>query len=226
MNWENSSASTALKRDFLKSFFAHDRRFFLTGGSALGLFYLDHRRSYDLDLFSGERMDWVEIDGTIRLCGEEIGAELDLLRDSPTFRRYRMRRLDETEIVDVVMGAGLQIDMDKPWIDGVRVDTMHEIFLNKITTLIGRSEIKDLVDLYFLEKAGFRVEDHFQEATMKDGGLDPAMISLLLNSLRVTEVPDYMIKPLTLKELKEFAEDLRQRMALMAFPGPDGSRAG
>ena len=50
MSWEDSKACTALKRDFLRSWFARERRYFLTGGSALGLFYLDHRRFYDLDL--------------------------------------------------------------------------------------------------------------------------------------------------------------------------------
>lgn len=52
MNWVESSACTPLKRDFLRTWFAQERRFFLTGGSALGLFYLDHRYSYDLDLFT------------------------------------------------------------------------------------------------------------------------------------------------------------------------------
>ena len=43
MNWEKSKALTPLKRDFLKAFFEREHRFFLTGGSALGIFYLQHR---------------------------------------------------------------------------------------------------------------------------------------------------------------------------------------
>ena len=54
MNWVDSKSCTPLKRDFLREWFAKEQRFFLTGGSALGLFYLDHRRSYDLDLFTTE----------------------------------------------------------------------------------------------------------------------------------------------------------------------------
>jgi hypothetical protein len=42
VNWEDSRAVTALKRDFLKAFFGRNDAFFLTGGSALGVFYLDH----------------------------------------------------------------------------------------------------------------------------------------------------------------------------------------
>ncbi len=218
MSWENSSAITPLKREFLKSFFAKEKRFFLTGGSALGLFYLQHRFSYDLDLFSSEHVEWIEIDGIMRLCTQDIGAELELLRDAPTFRRYRLTTADHSEIVDIVMDVSPQVDQDKPWVDNVQVDTLHEIMLNKITTLISRSELKDIVDLYFIEKEGFRIETYFEEAQQKDGGLDPSMISLLLDSVSVAELPDYMIKPLTLGELQTFVDDLKRRMALLAYP--------
>ncbi len=64
MNWENSKALTKLKKDFLKEFFSIEKRFFLTGGSALGIFYLDHRFSYDLDFFTCEKnINWKEIEG-------------------------------------------------------------------------------------------------------------------------------------------------------------------
>lgn len=218
MNWENSKAITPLKLDFLKAFFAKERRFFLTGGSALGLFYLQHRRSYDLDLFSREHVDWIELDGVMRLCTREIGADLELLRDTPTFRRYRLARADDAEIIDIVVDVSPQVDPEKQWIGDVQVDTLHEILLNKITTLISRCELKDIVDLYFLEKAGFKVEAYFEEAQQKDAGLDPAMISMLLDSVEVTELPDYMIEPLNIEELRVFVDDLKRRMVLMAYP--------
>jgi len=218
MNWEKSSAATPLKRDFLKAFFARENRFFLTGGSALGIFYLQHRYSYDLDLFSRERPDWLELDGVMRLCAEGIGATLELRRDSPTFRRYRLVRGNDSEIVDIVLDVSPQIVPDKPWVGGVRVDTLPEILVNKITTLISRCEMKDIVDLYFIEREGYRIEDYFEAARMKDGGLDPAMVSLLLDSLRIAELPAYLIKPLTLAELCAFVDDLKRRMALLAYP--------
>jgi len=218
MNWEKSKAITSLKHDFLEAFFFREKRFFLTGGSALGLFYLDHRYSYDLDLFTIETPEWPEIDGIFHLCAREINAQGEILKDSPTFRRYRLSRNAETEIVDFVLAIEKQIDENKQLFKNVRVDTLHEIFVNKITTLISRCEVKDLVDLYFLEQEGMRIEDHFAEARQKDGGLDPAMISSILKSLQITEMPDYLIKPLSLDELKSFVEALRIRMAVLAYP--------
>ncbi len=44
------------------------------------------------------------------------------------------------------------------------------------------------------------------------------MVSLLLDSLQITELPDYLIKPLSLAELCAFVDDLKRRMALMAYP--------
>ncbi len=218
MNWEKSKAITPLKRDFLKSFFTQEKRFFLTGGSALGLFYLQHRFSYDLGFFSEDHVTWREIDGVMNVCVSQIGATHELLRDSPTFRRYIVKRDADAEIIDIVVGVEAQVDPDKMWIGDIRVDTLHEIMLNKITTLISRCELKDIVDLFFLEKEGFRVEAYFEEAQQKDGGLDPSMISLLLNSLTVSELPDYLIKPLSLEELRAFIGNLKNRMALMAYP--------
>lgn len=219
MNWEKSSASTPLKRDFLNAFFEKEKRFFLTGGSALALFYLDHRKSYDLDLFSTESIEWMEIDGWVRLCASNISAQVQVVRDAPTFRRYKLDRKPDAEVVDIVLDVTPQVDAEKRNVGGIQVDTLHEIMVNKITTLIGRAEIKDIIDLLFLEKEGWRIEDYFEDAKLKDGGLDAGMIAMILNSLKVSELPDYMIKPLTLDELRTYISDLKTRFLILAHPG-------
>ena len=184
----------------------------------MGLFYLEHRYSYDLDLFTSEKPDWLEVDAVFHACTDEIGASSEIVRDSPTFRRYRLCRENESEIIDFVLAIDQQIDETKVFFDNIKVDSLHEIFVNKITTLISRCEIKDLVDLYFLEQEGMRIEEHFEEARQKDGGLDPAMISSILNSIQVTELPDYLIKPLSRDEFISFVDTLRKRMAILAYP--------
>jgi predicted nucleotidyltransferase component of viral defense system len=51
---ETPNVLTPLQRDFLSAFFARSiaEPFFLTGGTALAAFYLHHRYSEDLDLFT------------------------------------------------------------------------------------------------------------------------------------------------------------------------------
>jgi hypothetical protein len=111
-----------------------------------------------------------------------------------------------------------QIDIEKLNISGIRVDTIREIMVNKICTLISRCEIKDLLDLYFLGKHGLEISKHFKDARKKEGGLDSAMISYLLSSINIDKMPDYLLKPLDLIEFTEFVEELKTTLAKLAYP--------
>jgi hypothetical protein len=141
MSWVDSKSCTPLKRDFLREWFAQEQRFFLTGGSALGLFYLDHRRSYDLDLFTTETAEAKEVQNLILRVSEKIGAHCTAVRSAPDFHRFKLARGDDREIIDVVVDRAPQVDALKASVDGIRVDTLREILANKLTTLVSRSEV-------------------------------------------------------------------------------------
>lgn len=219
VNWEESRALTGLKRDFLEALFDRHQEFFLTGGSALGVFYLEHRISYDLDFFALEEVNWHVLENSVIAISGEIGATYRALTTSPGFRRFELAREPDREILDFVIERTPQVDAEKNTFGNIRVDTLREITVNKICTLIGRCELKDIIDLYFLEKGGHTLEDHFQAAQTKEGGLDPAMISYLLAEMSPEEVPEYVLAPLELPELNRFIVDLRKRMAERSFPG-------
>jgi len=223
MSWEDSNACTPLKRDFLRAWFAQERRFFLTGGSALGLFDLDHRRSYDLDLFTCEQVEGKEVQGLVQHTASRIGAECAALRTAPDFHRFRLTRGEEREVIDVVVDRSPQLDAVKREIAGIRVDTVREMIANKLTTLLSRTELKDVVDLYFLEQAGHDLLAAIPDARTKDGGWDPAVVSMLLSDLRVTETPAWMIKELAPADLVAFLNRLRLAIAAQALPGPSSS---
>jgi hypothetical protein len=78
-----------------------------------------------------------------------------------------------------------QLDTQKNLFGEIWVDTLREIVVNKVGTLIGRCEIKDLVDLYFLKAEGFDAIDLLPDAQRKEGGLEPAMLAYLLSELSV-----------------------------------------
>jgi len=222
MNWENSRASTPLKRDFLTAWFAEDDRFFLTGGSALGMFYLDHRRSYDLDLFTPiEDINTLSLGSQMIRIARLIGATCDVVQTTPDFLRFELRRGAEHELIDLVVDRVPQLDEEKRREGTVRVDTLREIIANKWAALLGRSELKDVVDLFFLERTGHDIFDGFEDARQKDAGLDPAILSHLLQAVRIREIPGYMIEPLSVEELQAFVDRLRQEMAERAFPRRD-----
>ncbi len=219
MNWEESKALTTLKRDFLKAFFERSQAFFLTGGSALGVFYLQHRLSYDLDFFTtDERIEWHLLDNDVRSISGAIGAECEAITAAPAFRRYALKRGAVREILDFVVEMSPQIDAEKERFGKVRVDTLREIAVNKICTLVGRCELKDLVDLFFLSKRGFLVREHLDEARRKEGGLDPAMLSFILARTTVDQVPDYVLEALDLDDLRNFVRNLQREFAELAYP--------
>lgn len=100
------------------------------------MFYLHHRRSYDLDLFTPEEVSPKEIQNLVLRVTQEIGAETEQLRTAPDFHRFLITRNDEREILDIVTDRAPQLDPDKKIIDGIRVDTAREMLANKLTTLL------------------------------------------------------------------------------------------
>jgi hypothetical protein len=218
VNWEESKALTPLKRAFLEAFFEQNQSFYLTGGSALGIFYLGHRLSYDLDLFTQDSVEWRLLRNEMMRIADGLGARLKSLTSSPEFHRFELVRGEEREIIDLAVEGVPQVDPEKQRFGRIRVDTLREIMTNKVCTLVERSEIKDLVDLYFLNKRGYRVADYLELARTKEGGLDPATISHLLSGVSLDEVPTYMLEPLNLADFRSFVEALRKEMADRAFP--------
>ncbi len=218
MNWEDSKACTPLKRDFLRAWFAQEQRFFLTGGSALGLFYLEHRRSYDLDLFSSEEVEGKEVQNLVQRVAGQIAAECRALRTAPDFHRFRLARGDERELIDLVVDRAPQLDARKASFGIIRVDTLREMIANKLTTLLSRTEVKDVVDLYFLEQAGHDLLAALPDAQTKDGGWEPAVVSMLLKGLQLTELPPWLLRELTVEDLRAFVERLRLGLAAKALP--------
>ena len=143
--WEESKSCTPLKRYFLRAWFNRHQRIFMTGGSALGIFYLDHRRSYDLDLFTDQELESKEVKNLVSQVASEIGAECEALRTAPDFHRFRVTREKEQKLVDVVVGRAPQLDSDKEVFDDIRVETLREIVANEMAALTSRAEVKDKI---------------------------------------------------------------------------------
>jgi len=223
MSWENSKALTPLKRDFLRQFFERNQSFFLTGGSALGIFYLQHRRSYDLDFFTldTEHVNWHVLQNQVLAVAEAVGARCQSLTASPEFHRFQLTRDSESEILDFVIERVPQLDSQKEVFGIIRVDTLREIAVNKLCTLIGRCELKDLIDLYFLQQHGVDVLALFPQAQQKENGVEPAILSHLLSEVRVEQIPEYVLEPLEPAQLDAFIRQLQRSMAERAFP-PSG----
>ena len=209
-----------LQRDLLDSFFRREPRFFLTGGAALAGYYLGHRRTEDLDLFTTfDALD--EGDATLREAARELGATIESVQTSPTFRRRLLRRQQESVIVDLVRDEAPQTDVPKRREGNVLLDSAEEILANKLCALLARSEVRDLVDVLFLERAGFRVEAALPLAARKDGSVTAAQLAWILSAMKVSD--DARIPGgVGAAALRGFAGSLERRLAALAHPTAGG----
>src|SRR5690606_40378288 len=92
-------------------------------------------------------------------------------------------------------------------VEGVTVDSLADLHANKLTCLLSRSEPRDLVDLYFLDREGFSPESALGPALSKDAGIDPGVLSFLLKSFPSSPLP-VMLRPLEAGELERFRAEL------------------
>lgn len=210
---------TPLQDRVLRAFFAVEGGFFLTGGAALVGFFLRHRQTDDLDLFTLDTAAFERGPHVMRGVAAQVGATLEVRQDAPGFRRYALTLDDDTLVVDLVHERVAQLRPDKPVVDGVRVDPPDEILANKLTAVVGRSEERDLVDIMMLERRGLRVEDALPAALAKDGGCTPATLAWLLSQL---DIPDAARLPggVPPAELRAYVAELVTRLRRAALPAP------
>jgi hypothetical protein len=211
-----ASRLTQLQADILEAFFRVEGRFYLTGGGALAGYHLRHRETHDLDLFTLEPL--IE-DGVraLRAAATAVGASWREVRTEPEFRRVLLTTDAESVVVDLVVEHAEQVRRDKPLHGMVRVDPVEEIFANKLCTLLGRSEIRDLVDLRALEALGLSLSDGLVAGQRKDGGLTPAQLAWVLSQITIGDearLPGGGAP----SELREYLRDLIDRLARLAHP--------
>ena len=93
----------------------------------------------------------------------------------------------------------------------------EEILANKLTALVGRQEERDLVDVFWLERAGYPLEPALRAALEKDGGCTPATLAWLLSELNI---PDdaRLSGDVSPAELRSYVAALVARLRRLAHP--------
>ena len=211
------SKLTALQVEVLRAFFERERGFFLTGGAALAGFYLGHRTTDDLDLFTPQAAAFERGRFVLGDVATAIGGELQIRQDAPGFSRLVLTRGGEGLVIDLVRDTTPQLHPDKLERDNIVVDPADEILANKLGALVGRAEERDLVDVMFLERAGYSVEAGLPAALAKDGGCTPATLAWLLSEITI---PDGIVLPAGVSpgELRAYVTELIARLLVFAVP--------
>ena len=198
---------TPLQRTVLDAVFAEDvlaKSFYLTGGTALAAFYLFHRYSDDLDLFTHDQpleVVWPMLQRLLPSLGLTVESR------TPQFIRWRHPEGLRVDLVhDVPFRVGIPVQHGT-WL----IDSLENITLNKVAAIQGRLDVKDYVDLYLLLK------DHpahiltwLAQAKQKDASIEPFVWSRLIGDVETFRILPRMIVPLRREELVAFYQHLRR----------------
>lgn len=164
--------------------------FYLTGGTALAAFYLHHRYSEDLDFFSENEFDILQVDVAFKAIRQELGiTKID-------FQQSYNRNLFFLHIGKEVIKAEFTY-FPFPRIEkgneeyGIQVDSLLDIATNKLFTIYQRSQARDYIDLYaIVQHKGYSVEELVQKAKSKfDWHIDP--LQLGTQFIKAKEAQDY-----------------------------------
>lgn len=151
---------------------------YLTGGTALGRYYLHHRFSDDLDFFANDNDNFKpQVKRIVARLQREPSLVCTVGVTADSFLRLFVRRgetvLKIEFINDVPYHAGEFVDT--PLFN--KLDNWRNIFSNKISAL-SRRAAKDMVDILFLARAhSFSWRDMIADAKKKDMWVDELAVS-------------------------------------------------
>ncbi len=177
--------------------------FYFTGGTALSSSYLYHRYSDDLDLFSQKTIEnqtiftlmWVwskKHNFTFQSRFVEIVYNFNLTFENKMnikvdFAYYPYKRLQKGTVSD-----------------GLEIDSLLDIAVNKLLLISQRTDAKDFVDLYFLLQK-FSVWDLMEGVKVKfNVETEPFLLGADFLKIEDFEYLPKMIKTLNLTDLKLF----------------------
>ena len=162
--------------------------FYLTGGTALSRFYLNHRYSDDLDFFVNQNSEFkVQCNKIVDIL-KKTGFSCDIGTVSEAFLRLFVTKNNIQIKVDLVNDVSFHYGGFEKFDLFNRVDNWRNILSNKICAL-SRFEPKDIVDILFIAKSyPFNWGEIISEAKEKDLWVEPITISKIVKEFN----PDFI----------------------------------
>jgi len=161
--------------------------FYLTGGTALAEFYLGHRKSYDLDIFTREENLILPFSYTAEKRLSSKGFLLKVIRRFSTFIEFELGVEDEKVRVQFAYDSPFYFEQPLESDLGIKVNSYRDIIVDKLLAFTGRTEPRDAIDIYFILKKE-NIWELIKLASQKDLGFDIYWLALAFQ--KVEEFPD------------------------------------
>ncbi len=151
--------------------------FYLSGGTALSRFYLNHRYSDDLDFFVNDDKNFLlQLD----IIQNELSGfvKLSVVRKEERFARFSAKNNNINLKLEFINDVPFYLGNTKSFKLFAKVDNPLNILANKITAIKDRDEPKDFADILFINNS-FKVdwEMIFTASQSKAAGIFPPEIA-------------------------------------------------
>ena len=198
------------------------KRFYLTGGTALAEFYLKHRLSIDIDLFTEK---------------EEVNPTLTDAFLTKISKKLSIISINRSQFLGLVSYKLVYKDKETLKVDfnyypfpriakgtlykKLAIDSVYDIAANKVHTIFMKPRTRDYVDLYFiLKKYGFSLQELIINAKAKfDWHIDRINLAnqfIRVKDLKTHELPT-MLVPFNQKEMETFFLSLARSLKKEIF---------
>ena len=191
------------------------KKFYLGGGTALSSWYLHHRESFDLDFFSekeevnsGYLIKWLvslkeKLDISDIVHEEQFG-----------FNFFTLTYTNDDKLkVDFCYFPSERIRKGKTW-EGLQIDSMYDIAVNKFHTIATSPRGRDYVDLYLiLKQENYSLNQLMKDAAIKHGIRQDVIhvARQFLRSIEFTDSPKMLI-PFDKEEMNNLFSQLAKSL--------------
>ncbi len=135
---------TEAQKEILKAFqqLPDAEHFYLTGGTALAEFYLGHRRSFDLDLFTTEQRLVVPFSRIAEVSFAQKSFSVTVIRRLEILAELELGWKEETVRVQFAYDSPYRLapPVETPL---VRVNDFQDLVVDKLLAFFGRAEPRD-----------------------------------------------------------------------------------
>ncbi len=183
------------------------KRFYLTGGTALSEFYLQHRISHDIDLFTEkEEVDQSLIEAFLKKISKELSVVHIKRSQFLGLFSYSLVFKDKTELkVDFNYYPFPRIQKGTRY-KNLEVDSIYDIATNKVHTLFMKPRSRDYLDIYFIMlKYNYSLDKLILDAKLKfDWHIDKITLASQLIKAKDFDESSMVILPFEKNKMEEF----------------------